>query len=137
MTDESASKDQWYSARLLYERRLLESPDGPELPDAEPLFEESLIVFRADKDDDVVTKLMSLAERGSHDYKAVAGNWVKWAFREILEIQEISGYAIDDGTEVFYRWYHNPTKGDWKKLRQTQMDPWWLEEDDSAAGGGG
>jgi hypothetical protein len=134
VTEETTSKEhreQWYSARLLYERLLLESPDGDELADSEPLFEDKLIVFRVKEGQDVVAKLTALAEAANHEYEAAAGNWVKWVFREILEIRDITAHEIDDGTEVYFRWWTNPTEHDFQIIRETHSERWWLEGDDS------
>jgi hypothetical protein len=137
VTDETTSKEQWYSARLLYESVLYESQEGDPLPDQRALFEDKLIVFKCVEGEDVVTKLTALAERENEEFEAAAGNWVKWVFREILEIQDVSAHAIGDGTEVYFRWWHNPTERDLEVIRETHGDRWWLEEDDSATEGGG
>jgi hypothetical protein len=125
MTDETTGKEQWYSARLLYERLLLESPGGDPLEDSESLFEDKLIVFRVKEGEDIVSKLTALANGANEEFEAAAGNWVKWVFREILEIQDISAYDIEDGTEVYFRWWHDPTERDFQVMRDTHEPPWW------------
>jgi hypothetical protein len=101
----------WYSARLLYES----VHDPPEKPSRlEPLFEESIIVFYVKDEDSIHSRVLALAQAREHHYTAGAGNEVYWTFREILEVQEIMSNSeqIEDGTEVFYRWWFNP--GPWK-----------------------
>jgi hypothetical protein len=116
----------WYSARLLYERLLYQSRDGDKLADQETLFEEKLIVFRAEEEDDIVGKLTIIARNANDEYEAAARNWVKWVFREILEIQQVMAHGIEDGTEVYYRWWDNPSERDFQLMRETQEPPWWL-----------
>lgn len=125
----------WYSARLLYESVLYESQGGQRLPpgEDEPLFEEKLVVFRCRKDEDVVAKLTIVARDHEEHYEAAAGNWVEDTFREILEIQEVMGRKITDGTEVFYRFWHAPDEHDFKMMRRTQTDPWWRPDEDAKA----
>ena len=132
MTDETASKEQWYSARLLYEQLLLESPGGDEIADGNKLYEDKLIVFRVKEGEDVVGKLTALAESANDEFEAAAGNWVRWVFREILEIQDISAYEIEDGTEVYFRRWTNPTERDFEVIRETHGERWWLEGDDTS-----
>ncbi len=125
----------WYSARLLYEIVLYESQGGERLPHEEddPHFEEILVVFHRRKDEDIVAKLMTIAKDKEDEYEAAAGNWVKWTFREILEIQEVSERKITDGTEVFYRFWLAPDEHDFERLRETGTDPWWRPDDDAEA----
>ena len=115
----------WYSARLLYER-LLDSPARG----VHPLFEESIVVFQADDDGETVpAKLKQLAEQSEVEYEAAAGNHVRWAFREVLEVQEIStDKGLVDGTEVYFRWWDKPGPRAFKMMRKTHREPWWLDE---------
>lgn len=110
----------WYSARLLFE--FVHDP-----PDAKPkpLFEESLIVFRATKSEVPIEKRTRLAHAMEHDYRASAGNQVYYTFREVLEVQDIMGGKITDGTEVFYRFWHNPGPMRFRIMRETHSWDWW------------
>ena len=123
----------WYSARLLYESVHYKSQGGERVDADEPLFEEKLIVFHCRKDEDIVAKLKTIADEQEHEYEAAAGNWVKWTFREILEIQEVMGRKITDGTEVFYRFWGAPDEHDFEMMRETATDPWWRSTDDTEA----
>jgi hypothetical protein len=115
----------WYSARLLFEEILVD------VPDAKVLFEESVVVFRLKKSESLQEKLTALAKEGEHEYEAMAGNMVRWEFREVLEVQEILDTRIREGTEVYFRWWHNPTKRDFKIMRETHEPPWWLPDCDA------
>ena len=110
----------WYSARLLFE-----SVHDDNDPDAEHLWEESTVVFRCESGEDIGSKLTTLAKKGELSYANVYGNRVNWTFRELLEIQEISGYEVTDGTEVFFRWWNDPDAQDFEFMRRTHTEPWW------------
>ena len=110
----------WFSARLLYQCVV----DDREF-DAEHTWEESTVVFRCGEDEDMESKLATLAKNGEVSYDNVHGNPVKWAFRELLEVQEISGYEVTDGTEVFFRFWTNPDAGDPEFMRRTHTEKWW------------
>jgi len=117
----------WYSARLLYESVAVEQGR-----DNDPLFEEKLIVFIAGENDDIVTKVTSLAKRDEIQYENALGYDIRWEFREILEVQEIMSEAIEEGTEVFFRFWHDPTARDFQSMRQTHGDKWWIDENSHA-----
>ncbi len=110
----------WYSVRLLYECVIDDSD-----PDAEHTWEESTVVFRCQEDEDIGSKLTTLAKKGEVSYENVHGNKVKWTFRELLEVQEISGYEVTDGTEVFFRFWTDPDANNFEFLRSTHTDKWW------------
>jgi len=120
----------WYSARLLYERLL----DPPARGDC-TLFEESIIAFEANEGGETVpVRVRELAARREHEYEAAAGNQVRWVFRDVLEVKEISSdKGLVDGTEVFFRWWDKPGPQAFKIMRKTHREPWWLEEMSSAA----
>ena len=116
----------WYSARLLYEA--VHNPPDPKPSRLFPIFEESIIVFHIEDEDSIQTRLLELATAKEHHYTAVAGNEVHWTFREILEVQEIMSEHIDDGVEVFFRWWHNPGPRAFKTMRDTHEGrTWWLD----------
>jgi hypothetical protein len=113
----------WYSARLLYE--FVHDPPDPK---PKPLFEESLIVFRATKSEDPIEKLNQLARASEDNYEAAAGNHVYYTFREVLEVQEIMDRKIADGTEVFYRFWRNPGVRALTHIRKTSIYDWWTDD---------
>jgi hypothetical protein len=118
----------WYCARLLFES----VHDPPERPSKHyPIFEESYIVFKVAEEDSIHARLMELARGVEHNYEAAAGNQVYWTFREILEVQEVmtNKDQLEDGIEVFFRWWHNPGPRAFKIMREThQGDAWWLDD---------
>jgi hypothetical protein len=112
----------WYSARLLYREEIEHSPTG--------VFEEKIIVFTAVDDTDLITpKLDTLAKAREVEFQNQFGETVSWTFQEVLEIQDISAEEVGDGTEVFFRWWRDPTDEDFKLLRETHREPWWKSEE--------
>lgn len=120
MADTSGSA--WYSARLLYENQIESSERD--------LYEEKIVVFTAHEDDavvDIVAKVEQIAKSQDEEFQNKFGQTVRWTFQEILEIQEISG-GLGDGTEVFFRWWENPSKADFTFLRRSHGDQWWRSD---------
>jgi integrase len=112
----------WYSARLLIERTI-ETPKA-----SKPLFEESVIIFKMGNDATpgaVRKRVNQLGRKASHRYKNPYGETVRWTFREVLEVQEIMGEELADGTEVYYRWWDNPSDRKLRMIRETHEEPWW------------
>jgi hypothetical protein len=89
-----------------------------------------VVVFRLKRTDDLHEKLKTLAGEGEMEYEAAAGNMVRWEFREVLEVQRILDTRIREGTEVYFRWWRNPSKRDFKIMRETHEHPWWLPDSD-------
>lgn len=114
-------EETWYSGRLLFERVF----DDTAKANAEAFFEEKLVVFRCEETGYIVDKLTALAKKQEEDFDNDEGNRVRWLFREILEVQEILAYEIGDGTEVWYRHWHDPGAHDLENIRRTHEEPWW------------
>ena len=112
----------WYSARLLIERTV----EGGK--PVKPLFEESVIIFQVGDDatpSAVKKRVNQLGRKASHHFKNEYGETIRWTFREVLEVQEIMGEVLTDGTEVYYRWWDNPSDRKLKMIRETHEEPWW------------
>jgi hypothetical protein len=93
-----------------------------------PLFEESIVVFTLPPDSprSVISKRASqLGRKASHRYKNSYGETVRWTFRELLEIQEIMGEELKDGTEIYFRWWDNPSDRKLKLIRESHEESWW------------
>lgn len=110
----------WYSARLLFELMAVD-----ERSDHEPFFEEKLIVFRCEDSENIVEHIHAVSRQDESEFENTAGYAVRWILREILEVQEVMDESIEDGTEVFFRFWTNPSKRDLKFLRETHTEPWW------------
>ena len=66
-----------------------------------------------------------LGKKASHRYKNSYGETVRWTFRELLEIQEIVGGELQDGTEVYFRWWDNPSDRKLRLIRESHEEAWW------------
>jgi hypothetical protein len=110
----------WYSARLLYEF-VVKGRHKPK----DILFEEKVIVFRVKPDESLTERLAATAYGDELHYENADGKNVHVRFREVLEVQEIMGPSISDGTEVFYRYWDNPGVRAFGVMRETQTDVWW------------
>jgi hypothetical protein len=120
---EEFGPEEWYSARLLYECL------GPKRYSTDPWFEEKIIVFQAGDRDSVPAKLKALARSMEHEYASADGT-VRWVFREILEVQDITtDKGLVDGTEVHFRWWRRPGTRVLKMIRETHEKPWWLDDE--------
>ena len=87
-----------------------------------------MIIFKmgADATRGAIKKRVNqLGKKASHRYKNPYGEIVRWTFREVLEVQEIMGEGLTDGTEVYYRWWDNPSDRKLKMIRETHEEPWW------------
>lgn len=85
----------WFAARLLSE---IQHPDESEAP---ALFDESIVLLRARDAGEATGRAADIGARAEVQYLNPAGNNVRWAFREVLEVQELLDGEIADGTEVY------------------------------------
>lgn len=100
--------------------------DNPKRP--QPLFEESIIVFKMRDDakaSAIKKRVEQLGKKASDHYKNQYDETVRWTFREVLEVQEIMGHELADGTEIYYRWWDNPSDRKLRLIRETHEEPWW------------
>ena len=122
---------EWYSARILYER--LVDEDEEKASQRDVLFEEKLFVFACGDDDDTLEKLAAIAKKNEEEFENGEGNTVTYTVREILEVQRHVDEPKADGTEVFYRFWHNPSERDFEAMRETETEAWWKAEDEERA----
>ena len=120
----------WYAARILYESIIKEPAENPAY-ELEVLFEERTFIISVEDDDDIVEKANALAKQNEDGYDNVEGEQVDWVFKELLEILDISTKKVEDGTEVFYRFWHSPTTTDFEYMRRTHTEAWWKNEPSS------
>lgn len=88
----------WYSARLLF----MSSAKGGQM-EIDPLSEESIILIRADKEENARKSARKAALKMQHDYENEEGQQIAWKFVDILELQDLCEQSLDTGTEVFSR----------------------------------
>ena len=88
--------ESWFAARILMERTHLEERD------VDTLFEDKIILLRADTEDAALSKAEALGRASEHAYENAEGKPVRWIFREVLDVKELFDDAIGEGTEVYY-----------------------------------
>lgn len=87
---------EWFSARIILES--VHSEDDPE-----PVFEESILLIRAQSEEEARSRAEALARDSEHEYDTAAGGHARWEFREVLEIIPLWLDGLGDGSEVYYR----------------------------------
>ena len=80
-------------------------------------------MFECGEIEDLMAKLTRIAKRDELEFENVFSETVQWLFREVLEVQEIIGQKIEDGTEVFYRLWQDPNPVDFEYLRVLKQRP--------------
>lgn len=87
----------WYSASLLFES----VHGGQSLPDA--LWEERIILVKANSEDEARRQADQLGKAEEHAYTSAEGDQVQWAYRRIERICAIDAATLQSGTELFCR----------------------------------
>ncbi len=91
------SEPRWFSVRLLLERRF-----SNDVPPSDALYEDRIIILRANDEDEAKSKGEQMGKASSGDYKNVYDETVIWEFREVLDVIQLTAESIKDGTEVYY-----------------------------------
>ena len=93
------SQEVWFAASLLFERTFNNGPVAP------ALYEETIILVRAQGDDETTAlkKAMKLGKAASHSYKNADGETVNWTFKEVLRVTQLFDTEIAEGSEVYSR----------------------------------
>ena len=91
------SEKKWFSVRMVLECRFSDDT----LP-ADALYEDRLIVLRANDEQEAKSKGEEIGKASKHEYKNQYGETVLWEFREVLEVLQLFDDSIKDGTEVFW-----------------------------------
>lgn len=86
----------WFAARILSEAVHRDDP-APE-----SLFEERIILLRAQNEGEAMRRAGEIGAGSVHEYQNAFGKAVRWEFRDVLEVQEVLDDQIVDGTEVYY-----------------------------------
>jgi len=87
----------WFTASLLFKSNI------PNEPEAQALWEESIVLIRAADEEEARMKAEETGKCGEHEYLAAAGNQVRWSFQKIESIHEILVENLEHGTELFSR----------------------------------
>jgi len=87
----------WFGVRMLLESI------HPEEPAAKRVFEDRIIVVRAQTELEARRKGEKMGKRAKQEYRNVAGKKVLWVFREIMDVAPLPWQeTIEDGSEVYY-----------------------------------
>jgi len=89
--------DSWFGASILLES-VHARGDGEER-----LFEQRVIVVRADDLQHAHEKAAKFGDEARERYLNQYGEPVEWVFREVLDVVALYDSTIEDGTEVFSR----------------------------------
>jgi len=86
----------WFGARLLFEQSFANGKEAPSL------FEERVVLLKSVSGmADAEKKAAKLGRAASHSYKNVDGETVAWAFKEVLDVVQLSDAEIGEGSEVY------------------------------------
>jgi len=83
----------WFATRLLF---------MSQIGDEEALFEETVVLLRAQSESAAQKKALKLGEAEAHSYQNVDGETVHWVFKEVLDLIQLDTASIEDGTEVYH-----------------------------------
>ena len=72
------------------------------LDNAEDLYEDSILLIRAENESAARTKGETSARGSNHSYANSTGEDVRWEFREILDVKQLFDDEIHDGSEIYY-----------------------------------
>jgi hypothetical protein len=87
----------WYSASLLF------SSEHVNQPEANPLWEEQVVIFQADDEDAARHKAEVHGKAEEHEYRNAENHLVRWRFERVERIFQVESETLSDGTEVFSR----------------------------------
>lgn len=87
----------WFCASLL----LYSEHAGQ--PNADPLWEELIILFQAENEESARQKAESRGKAEQHEYRNAENELIRWRFERVERIYEIESEILEDGTEVFSR----------------------------------
>lgn len=87
----------WFSASLLFENV------GDSRPSSENIWEERIVLLKAESEEEAEQRGRTLGMAYEHSYAAATGEAVQCKFRHVERIYTIMIDAIGDGTEVFSR----------------------------------
>ncbi len=83
----------WFAARLLFVSQI----EGEET-----LYEESVVLLRAQTEAAALKKASKLGEAEAHSYQNGDEETVNWVFNDVLDLIQLDALTIEDGTEVYH-----------------------------------
>ena len=94
----------WYAVNLLF--KSTHKVDKK----ADPLWEERILLMKADTEEDAKTEAIEYGKKGEHEYSVGNGSAdestdsIKWSFEQIERIFTIDDESLTSGTELFSRY---------------------------------
>jgi len=85
----------WFAVNLLFEST------HPGHPENEFLWEERIVLVRADTEEQARHEGELIGKAEEHEYSAANGDLVRWVFRQVESVSAIP--KLDHGTELFSR----------------------------------
>ena len=85
----------WFAVSLLFESV------HPDHPENEFLWEERVLLVRAETEENARQEGELLGKAEQHEYTAANGDLVRWVFRQVESVSAIE--SLDHGTELFSR----------------------------------
>jgi Domain of unknown function (DUF4288) len=111
--------DDWWGARIIFESVHPDPGDGSRYT----LFEEQTILVRAPSEADARVRARTLGEGAELEYKNVYGNTVRWVFKGVLDIFDVSDDHPKEGTEIYSAFIHGESHLNRLK-RQFRVTDW-------------
>jgi hypothetical protein len=72
-------------------------------PEDDALWEDSIVLIRAQSRDEAQKQAEALGKGEEHEYVSASGDLVKWTFQGVESIHEILDDTLENGTEIFSR----------------------------------
>jgi len=88
----------WFAVRVLLESQ------HPEEPDVESLFEDRIVLVRADDEDEARRRGEDYGKGEECEYKNTYDKIVRELFREVLDVVDVMADQIGDLTEVYHHY---------------------------------
>src|SRR5438552_3262007 len=85
----------WFAVNMFFESV------HPDHPENEFLWEERVVLVRAESEEEARRQGELIGKAGEHEYTAANGDLVRWVFRQVEGVSAIE--VLDHGTELFSR----------------------------------
>jgi hypothetical protein len=114
----------WYIAELIMECRV-----GRGRP---TLWDQQLVILRARSATTAYASAMKLGRRQDHAYRNVSGDTVRWSFRGLGNLQELSVRTLRSGTEVHSRLFRKRPP---RVCPKAKLTVFWAERNEHRTAG--
>jgi hypothetical protein len=114
----------WYIAELIMECRV-----GRGRP---TLWDQQVVILRARSATTAYASAMKLGRRQDHAYRNVSGDTVRWSFRGLGNLQELSVRTLRSGTEVHSRLFRKRPP---RVCPKAKLTVFWAERNEHRTAG--